>query len=298
MESDMKIAFIGAVDFSAAALEKVIHEGGHVVGVLTKESSSINSDFVDLTPICLTHGIPVRFWKGAADNQDCVVWLGSLSPDVIFCFGWSHLLPDEMLRLSPEGVIGFHPAALPQNRGRHPIIWALALGLEETASTFFYIDRGADSGDILSQVPITISFNDDASTLYEKITRTALDQIKGFLPLLAVGKVDRIPQDHALANTWRKRGREDGRIDFRMTANAVYNLVRALTRPYPGAHVEWRGRNISIWKAEPVENSNFNLEPGLVLSVERSRITVKCGEGAVLLLEHEFGNEVCVGDYL
>ena len=87
-----------------------------------------------------------------------------------------------MLTLPSLGLVGYHPALLPQNRGRHPIIWALALGLEETGSTFFFMDEGADTGDILSQRRVPITPEDDAGTLYDKLTTTALDQINAFCP--------------------------------------------------------------------------------------------------------------------
>ena len=85
---------------------------------------------------------------------------------------------EKILSKSPIGVIGFHPAALPANRGRHPIIWSLALGLKSTASTFFFMDKNVDSGDILSQASIKISDSDDARSLYDKVTKTALSQIE------------------------------------------------------------------------------------------------------------------------
>ncbi len=108
-------------------------------------------------------------------------------PDVVFCFGWSRLLRLPLLRVAPLGVVGFHPADLPANRGRHPLIWALALGLRQTAATFFFMDESADSGDILIQRRFPIESTDDAGTLYEKMTRCALEQINEFVPRLAAG---------------------------------------------------------------------------------------------------------------
>ena len=90
---------------------------------------------------------------------------------MIFCFGWSSLLKERVLNIPPMGVIGYHPAKLPENRGRHPLIWAIALGLENSASTFFFMDKGADSGDILSQVDFNISYQDDAQSVYQKVAR-------------------------------------------------------------------------------------------------------------------------------
>ena len=82
------------------------------------------------------------------------------------------------------GIVGYHPAALPSNRGRHPLIWALVLGLTETASTFFFMDEGADSGDILDQRPVSILPSDDAKSLYERISQVAISQIRDFVPRL------------------------------------------------------------------------------------------------------------------
>ena len=132
----MRIVFIGTVLFSKDTLEKLIDLGADIVGVCTKERSPFNSDFTDLTLLCTKHNIPYRFTENI-NASDSVEWIKQLAPDIIFCFGWSSLIKSEVLNLPPMGVLGFHPAQLPLNRGRHPLIWALFLGLEKTASTFF-----------------------------------------------------------------------------------------------------------------------------------------------------------------
>lgn len=293
----MRIVFIGTVELSLRALEKCLDLGAEVSGVVTRQASAFNADFADMSPLCAERGVPVLY---AADvnTPESLAWIRDKSPDVIFCFGWSSLLKSEILALAPMGVIGFHPAALPRNRGRHPLVWALALGLKSTATTFFFMDEGVDSGDILSQEPVAIAYEDDAQSLYEKVTRTVLGQIETFLPLLASGNPPRTPQDHAQANAWRKRGREDGRIDFRMSSRSVYNLVRALARPYPGAHVEAGGKEIKVWRAREIVCEIANLEPGKVLASGAEGILVKCGESAVLLAEHEFKALPQPGEYL
>lgn len=245
----MKVFFIGTVEFSRCALAKLIGMKTRIAGVATRAQSPFNADFADLTPLCREANIPYRFVNNIND-EEVVSWIKSLCPDIIFCFGWSELLKRELLDLVPRGVVGFHPAALPANRGRHPIIWALALGLEETASTFFFMDEGADSGDILSQQFIRIESFDDAQSLYSKIIDTAMRQIEGFVPEIENGTYTRVPQDHSLANTWRKRSKNDGKIDFRMSAYSIYNLVRALTKPYVGAHVVYNGKEYKVWKSK------------------------------------------------
>jgi methionyl-tRNA formyltransferase len=200
--------------------------------------------------------------------------------------------------LAHWGVVGFHPATLPANRGRHPLIWALVLGLEKTASTFFFMDAGADSGDILSQREIFIEDEDDARTLYDKVTRTALEQIEEFLPQLALGTFQRHKQDQQIANTWRKRGSADGKIDWRMSAHSIHNLVRGLAKPYVGAHFIVDGREIKVWKVAVVSDVPRNIEPGKILMQTGSRPVVKCGEDAICLLVTEPSFEPIVGGYL
>ena len=267
------------------------------MGVCTLKESKFNADHVDLSVVSTDHGIP---WVYADDinSAEILHWVQDRAPDVIFCFGWSRLLKQDFLELAPLGVVGFHPAALPANRGRHPLIWALVLGLDKTASTFFFIDAGADSGDILSQREILIDDQDDARTLYNKVTEIALSQIEEFVPKLAVRSFPRQQQGQQLANTWRKRSITDGMIDWRMSARSIHNLVRGLTMPYVGAHFWADGKEIKVWKTAIFENVPRNIEPGKVLMQLGPNPVVKCGEGAICLLVTEPLFEPIVGSYL
>ena len=173
------------------------------------------------------------------------------------------------------------------------------LGLETTASTFFFMDTGADSGDILSQRDIAIVAEDDARSLYDKVTRIALEQIENFLPLLISGSIQRKKQEERLANTWRKRSCKDGEIDWRMAAQSIHNLVRGLTRPYVGAHFfTENGREIKVWKTAIVNDTPGNMEPGKIVTHENEGPVVKCGEAAICLLETEPSFEPEIGSYL
>ena len=293
----MKIVFIGTVEFSHKALEKIIDLNYDVVGVCTKQKSGFNSDFKDLSPICENNNIDYKYVKdiNASDN---IQWIKNLNPDIIFCFGWSSLIKKKLLNIAPMGVVGFHPAELPYNRGRHPLIWALALGLKRSASTFFFMKEGADDGDILSQEIFEITLKDDAKSLYSKVIKIALTQIETFLPKLEMKTFTRMKQDDTKANYWRKRGQKDGLIDFRMSSSSIYNLVRALSKPYVGAHLEYKDTNISIWKSEVVDFNEKNIESGKVLKIEGQHIIIKTYDGAIKLLEHEFIILPSVGEYL
>ena len=298
----MKIGFIGCVQSSAKLLETLLQLESNlvdVVGVVTLNSSAINADHYDLAPICRRHNIPYCYHDGS-DKEKSRKFLEDLRPDVIYCFGWSYLLDRDMLALTSLGVIGFHPAKLPQNRGRHPIIWALALGLDETASTFFKMDAGADSGPILSQVDIPISTHDNANSLYKKILSTAQKQVREFTIALASGEGELSIQDESRATYWRKRSRKDGMIDWRMHAGTIHNLIRALSHPYPGAEFIYRGQSVLVWDSELV-GTRFEktIEPGQVIDVTANCVLVKCAEDTALAIKN-FSPEINLikGEYL
>lgn len=293
----MRIAFIGAVASSHTILGHLRNlPDVELVGVITRAQSPFNADAHSLESLAAEIGCPCLV-VDRQPNADLAAWLKQRSPDVIYCMGWSWLLKSDVLAVAPLGVVGYHPAALPRNRGRHPIVWALALGLPETASTFFFMDECADSGDILDQVALPISAEDDAATLYARLEQTAIVQVTAITRNLAAGTAKRRPQEHAQANYWRKRGQADGRIDWRMPAQGVHNLIRALTRPYVGAHCVWNGVDIKVWRSLLSPLGGDNIEPGKVLAVDGSRITVKCGSGSVILVEHQFDQVPTEGDY-
>jgi methionyl-tRNA formyltransferase len=275
----------------------VLETQAEVVGVCTLETSPFNADHHDLRALCETHGVE---WAYTPDvnSEASVDWIRARRPDVIFCFGWSRILRRPLLESAPLGIVGFHPAALPANRGRHPLIWALALGLEQTASTFFFMDERADGGDLLSQRAIAIDAADDAAALYEKVTRCALDQIREFVPRLAAGDFVRVPQDDSAANTWRKRGRADGQIDWRMSARTIHNLVRALAKPYVGAHFRHQDSDIKVWRTEIVTGTPSNIEPGKVFEISHGGPVVACGADAIRLTQLEPAVQLVPGEYL
>ena len=293
-----KILFIGTVEFSYKALSTLIENKFEIVGVLSKKESNFNSDYYDLTPLAEDNNIPIIY--RTKDNKDEIIsFIKSLNPDIIYCFGWSHILTKSILSIPKYGVIGFHPAELPNNRGRHPIIWALFLGLKQTASTFFIMDEGADTGDIISQEKIKI-IDDNAFTLYNKIINVALKQIVSFTIELETKEVflNKIKQDKTQGNSWRKRTKQDGKIDFRMTSNAILNLVNALSSPYVGAHIEFQNQDVKIWNVRDEKSNLSNFEPGKVLEIIGNDIIVKTYDGSIRILDHEFKITPTKGEYL
>jgi methionyl-tRNA formyltransferase len=293
----MRVVYIGTVEFSLRALEKLLTLDVEIVGVCTSKTSKFNADYIDLSSISNKHAIPF-FYADDINSTDTLMWIQDKTPDVIFCFGWSKLLKQELLELAPMGVVGFHPAALPANRGRHPIIWALVLGLDKTASTFLFMDTGADSGDILSQREILIAEHDTARTLYDKVVEVAMAQLEEFVPLLAQGMMQATKQNHIHQNKWRKRNSQDGIIDWRMSAQSINNLVRALSKPYIGAHFLLHGEEVKVWEASIYNEVERNLEPGKILRLTNDGPIIKCGEAAICLIKTEPKINLKVGNYL
>ncbi|MCG8684476.1 MAG: hypothetical protein MI892_06350 [Desulfobacterales bacterium] len=294
----MRIIYIGIVDFSYHCLEEVLKNQGDVVGVVTSKNNKTNSDYKDLTPLLRQKNIPAHYCKNVNDSET-IQWIKDKNPDIIFCWGWSQLIKAKLLSLAPMGVVGVHPALLPKNRGRHPLIWALVLGLKESGLTFFFMDEGADSGPILSQATFEINKKDTAKTLYGKIKELATIQIAKFLPQLISGDFHPDVQDSSKANYWRKRSKKDGIIDWRMTESAILNLIRALTKPYPGAKFSYKDQTFTVWAAHRYGRESIsNIEPGKIILASDKTLVVKCYDGAVVLDDYEPNVSFVEGDYL
>ena len=136
----MRILFIGCVESSYIELELLLRCQKDIVGVITKKKSTLNADFADLQILAQKYGLPCKYADNVND-ENSIDFIKECNPDIIYCLGWSQIIKKEILDIPRLGIIGTHPAELPQNRGRHPIIWALALGLEKTASTFFKMNE-------------------------------------------------------------------------------------------------------------------------------------------------------------
>ena len=294
----MKALFIGCTDLSYALLEKLLKLNDiDVCGVVTRETLSTNSVFCSLEPLAKEKRIPCLNIK-INQQEEMAAWIKKREPHIIFCISWPHLLNSKILTAAKYGAIGYHPAILPRNRGDDLIAWALALGLTKTGSTFFVMKESAASGDIVSQQLISICDEDNAATLYTKLTNAARDQFEELVIALFSGRLKRKPQDSVKAITWRKRCKKDGQIDWRMSSESIFNLVRALTHPYLGAYCVIGDQEYKVWKAANIEVVKQDIEPGRVLSAGPDGITINCGKGAIKLTEHEIKNLPSEGDYL
>lgn len=292
----MRILYIGCVKSSERFLRAIfLQTKAEIVGVVTKLSSNFNADHVSLSTFCNENSLD---WIDYENNNQLISYIKQKKPDIIYCFGWSYLLPKEVYMLPTQGAVGYHPTLLPLNRGRHPIIWTIALGLKNTGSTFFYLEEKADSGAILSQRKIALSNSEDANSLYEKLLVEGEEQVIEMTYRLMKGSIIPQVQDESKATYWRKRSKIDGEIDWRMSANSITQLIRALTRPYMGAHFTFNDHDIIVWKAKIIEEYKANIEPGKILSIEEDSFIIKTGDMLLEVLEYEGNFKPKVGQYL
>jgi methionyl-tRNA formyltransferase len=244
-------------------------------------SLSSRSGYVSLKPECAERGIPLLEAEdiNAPGTVDAIRASGG---GLLLVTGWSQLLSRPLLELCQLGAVGMHPTRLPEGRGRAPIPWTLIKGLKRSAVTLFHLTEGVDDGDIVGQIEFDVADLDDAASLYEKICDVYVDLVREFVPRLLDGTAPRRPQDHARATYWPRRRPEDGRIDWTRPARELYNWVRGLTHPYPGAFTELRGERVTIWRALPPAADLPGGRPGQVVAADENGIAVACGDAQSL----------------
>jgi len=282
----------GYHDIGVACLEAVQEQGGHVVMVVTHEDDPAETLwFASLADAAAARGIPVCAPEdpNAPAFVERIRWL---QPDLIFSFYYRRLLGRALLHLPRLGAINVHGSLLPKYRGRAPINWALVHGETLTGVTLHYMDERADHGDIIAQRPVPIAVEDTALTLSRKLTVAARDVVRETYPLIVSGRAPRTPQDHAAATRFGRRRPADGRIDWGAPAWRIYNLVRAVAHPFPGAFTYWEGRRVLVWEARPPRDRQSGGPPGQVLGVSAApSLDVVTGDGVLEVVRLQFEGE-------
>ncbi len=283
----MNAALIGSVSSSVAALRGMLRGGLEVTGVLGlhERHAARVSDYCALGPLAEDAGVAFLDFDKVTEPT-VSAFLEAHRPDWLFVIGLSQLVPAGLCSIAGAGAIGFHPTLLPEGRGRAPIAWTILLERPAAVNLFFLTDE-PDVGDIVEQRPVEVRPDDYAADLIAR-TNVVLEQMVADLcPAFASGKVPRTPQDHTKATRYGRRRPEDGIIDWNQPAGAVYRLVRAVSRPYPGAFTFSRGRKVLVWRARPVEGPDTGSDPGLVTAVREDGPVVQTASGLLALTELE-----------
>ena len=219
-----------------------------LVATLPDSMAIDKSGRVYVDDFCASHEISLVKSKNIND-QLVVDAIKTAKLDWLFIIGWSQIARKPILDAPLFGVIGAHPTLLPIGRGRAAIPWAILRGHSQTGVTLFKIDEGIDSGPILAQQVIPISKNETASSLYEKVDEAHVEIIHDFIPHLLSNDIQFREQSEALATVWPGRSPADGEISLSSSVWDADRLVRAVTRPYPGAFFYKGDKKVIVWKA-------------------------------------------------
>jgi methionyl-tRNA formyltransferase len=269
-----------------ACLEEVLASGMEVQALFTHKDDP-DEEIWFRTPRALAEkkGIPVYDPENPREAQ-WIDLLKKLAPDFIFSFYYRYMLPQEILDAAGITALNLHGSLLPKFRGRCPVNWVLIAGEEKTGVTLHVMETKPDAGDIVGQKEVTIAFDDTAHSLFLKLAQAGRDLMRELLPKLQNGTFTRTPQA-GQSSYYGGRKPEDGRIDWHKDARAVYNLVRAVAHPYPGAFTFMDEKKLFIWKALP-EEITHKAPFGSVIST--SPLLVATDKGALRLLSLQLGD--------
>ncbi len=231
-------------------------------------------------------GIPVHLDESV---EALAAQVGALKPAVIYSFSYRHLIPEGVLALAPLGAFNLHPSLLPAYRGRAPINWVLVNGERETGVTLHHMVARADAGDIVGQRAVEIVDSDNALTVYRKLVPLGVELIDELHPKIVAGSAPGRKMDISKGSYFGRRKPEDGRIDWRWPARRIFNLVRAVTHPYPGAFCSVGGRKLLVWEAKIGAESGNCGEPGRVVrETADGAFEIAAGEGSVIVRIAQF----------
>lgn len=321
----MRIVFMGTAELSCASLEKLAGDKTVSVAAVVTQPDKPKGRDLRLTPSpvkvlaekwCLPVLQPVK-----ARDEKFISELRALKPDLIVVVAYGQILPQAMLDVPPHGCLNVHTSLLPNYRGAAPIQWAIANGDAETGVTIMKMDAGLDTGPILSVRRTPILPTDDSQTLHDRLAQLGADLLVETIPGYAAGKISPRPQPAEGASYAAKIKREDGKIDWTMPAEKIWNRLRAFT-PWPGAFTFLLGVSpshspdtrrtsppeggtpsapprslLKVWKAEVAHQSG---PPGEILLADKNGIVVGCGRNALRILElqREGGKRLTTAQFL
>ncbi len=213
--------------------------------------------------------------------------------DLMLAVSWRYLIPAEIYTLARLGTFVFHDSLLPAYRGFSPTVWSIINGEDHTGVTLFEMADEVDSGAVVTQTRVEIGPDETIAELLERVTATYLSTLEQALPLLLQGQAPRLTQDQSQASFTCKRLPEDNRIDWTRPAAEVYNLIRAVTAPYPGAFTIFNGQKLTVWSAQrlPDYRRYVGAIPGRVVAIQPDGSVVLTSDGALLLREVQIEDE-------
>ncbi|MEQ9406231.1 MAG: methionyl-tRNA formyltransferase [Fuerstiella sp.] len=290
----MRIGWVGVHAEGIPALQAVCEADYDVVGMATlrQEKADRRCGSADYEAVCERYDIPLAEIDHINDPAS-VQLLQSWNCDLLVVLGWGQILGPEALRTARIGVVGAHASLLPHNRGSAPVNWAIIRNESQTGNSLIWLTDEVDSGHLIDQRAFDISAYDTCQTIYEQVAESNREMLLDLCLQLAAGERPGQAQRHSDEPVLPRRRPQDGLIDWNTGTEQIYNMVRALTRPYPGAFTVLHGRTLKIWQAAQLPLIRWIAVPGTFLGSVQSPLPEACGQlvatsdGAIVLLEVE-----------
>lgn len=292
----IRAVFMGTPRFAVPALTALADVGCDIVGVYTQpDRRSGRGRRHAASPVkqaALERGLPVFQPASIRRDADARAQLTTLEPHLIVVAAYGLFLPPETLRLPPLGALNIHPSLLPRYRGPSPVAAAILADDVATGVTVIQLDEGMDSGPILAQAETPIGAAETADALTARLFDMGAALLADILPKWSAGDIAPAPQDESRATITRLLSREDGAIDWRMTAVQIARQARAY-HPWPGSFTHWRGRLLKVLDCSPMPSISDS-PPGRVVALPDG-VGVATGEGVLALRRLQLEGRQAVG---
>lgn len=298
----MKIVYMGTPEFSVPPLQAMLKAGHEVVAVVTQpDKQKGRGKEVSMTPVkecALSYGIPVLQPERIRDPE-AVAELKKYEADIFVVVAFGQLLSEEILHMPRFGCINLHASLLPLYRGAAPIQWAILNGDKETGITIQQMEKGLDTGDMLSRVVVPIDRKETGESLHDKLMAKGAELLIETLPQIEAGTIVPEKQDESRAVFYaRKLDKEMGRIDWNKPADELERLVRGLNS-WPSAYTRYKGKTLKIWDADVTEGAPDGV-PGSIAAVGKTYFDVVTGKDLlrILCVQPEGKKRMSVKDFL
>jgi len=299
-----KIVFCGCSSAGLEVLDFLISKNfeiSHIISLNSQQATQYNvSGYASFDEIARKNNIPIYFPKtySLKDSED-IGFFEKNNFDLLLLGGWQRLIPEIILSKLKIGGIGFHGSSelLPKGRGRSPVNWSLIEGKTQFILHAFLMTPGIDDGDVITHEIFDINEWDTCQSLYYKISIIQKRILAEIIPKLVSNNFKHTPQTGE-PSYYAKRTPDDGLIDWSKSVHEIYNFVRALTRPYPGAFTFLNGQRLNIWKSQPFDSKiKYESKNGqIVEKFSTGDFVVGCKDGLLLITDYE--GTVTVGEVL
>ena len=258
---------------------KALLDGGIQIELVVTHADDPHENiwFASVAALCQEQGIPC-IQPDASGLLDLLPQFKKIAPDYIFSFYYRYMIASDILATARIAALNMHGSLLPKYRGRSPVNWAILHGETETGASLHIMEAKPDAGDIVGQVAVPIDPDEDATAVFSKVSKAAVQVIQTTLPELVQGRVPRTPNVLAKGSYFGGRKPEDGHIHWDQDAKQVHDLIRAVAPPYPGAFTDWQGKRMVIAKSKlnPILPSPIDLDR-LGIQVVDNRVFGICG---------------------